>query len=106
MPEPSLPCYSVIYSLGINGRAGEVGTHVGFDPATIGDLFLGINASHSAGNAGSYHVTVLVIPPGTFTGLWVTPANGFSVQGTTMRLSAYIFAQNAIIDRVQFTMAV
>src|SRR5438270_6377434 len=27
MPEPSLPCYSVIYSQGINGRASEVGTH-------------------------------------------------------------------------------
>jgi len=106
MPEPSLPCYSVIYSLGINGRAGEVGTHVGFDPSTIGNLFLGINAPHLAGNGGSYQVTVMVIPPETFTGLWVTPTNGFSVQGTTMRLCACLFAQNGIIDRVQFTMAV
>lgn len=106
MPEPSLPCYSVIYSLGINGRAGEVGTHVGFDPETSGNLFLGINAPHLAGDAGSYHVAVLVIPPGTFTGVWAAPVNGFSVQGTTMRLSAYVFAQNATINRVQFTMAV
>src|SRR5258706_257929 len=77
MPELSLPCYSVIYSVGINGGAGEVGTHVGFNPAAVGNLFLGMNAFHLAGNAGSFHVTVLIIPSGTFTGLWVAPEDGF-----------------------------
>src|SRR6266851_504964 len=106
MPEPSLPCYSVIYSVGINGGAGEVGTHVGFNPAAVGNLFLGMNAPHLASNAGSFHITVLIIPSGTFTGLWIAPEDGFTVQGTTLKLSAYVFAQNATIDEVQFTMAV
>src|SRR5215469_8576591 len=106
MPEPSLPCYSVIYSIGINGRAGEVGTHVGFNPAVTGNLFMGVNAPDLARNAGSFHITVLIIPSGKFAGLWVAPKDGFTVQGTTMQLAAYVFAQNATIDKVQFTMAV
>ena len=106
MPDPSLPCYSVIYSVGINGGAGEVGTHVGFNPAAVGNLFLGMNAPHLASNAGSFHITVLIIPSGTFTGLWIAPEDGFTVQGTTLKLSAYVFAQNATINEVQFTMAV
>src|SRR5260370_1294868 len=106
MPEPSSPCYSVIYSVGINGGAGEVGTHVGFNPAAVGNLFLGMNAPHLASNAGSFHITVLIIPSGTFTGLWIAPEDGFTVQGTTLKLSAYVFAQNATIDEVRFTMAV
>ncbi|TMB81219.1 MAG: hypothetical protein E6J44_11350, partial [Chloroflexi bacterium] len=75
MPEPSLPCYSVIYSVGITGPAGEVGT-------------------------------VLIIPSGTLAGLWAAPENGFTIQGRSMTLSAYVFAQNATIDNVQFTAAV
>jgi len=106
MPEPSLPCYSVIYSIGINGRAGEVGTHAGFNPTSVGNLFLGVNAPNLASNAGSFHITVLIVPSGTLAGLWAAPEDGFSIQGTTVKLSAYVFAQNAIIDDVQFTAAV
>ncbi len=106
MPEPSLPCYSVIYSVGINGHAGEVGTHVGFNPAATGNLFMGVNAPDLARNAGSFHITVLIIPSGRFAGLWVAPKDGFTVQGTTMELSAYVFAQNATIVGVQFTATV
>lgn len=105
MPEPTLPCDSVIYSIGVTGRAGEVGTHVSLDPAVVGNLFLGINASNLARNSGSFHITVVIIPPGTFTGLWLSPANGFAVQGSSMRLSAYVFAQNVTISHMQFTMA-
>lgn len=104
MPEPLLPCYSVIYSIGINGLAGEVGTHIGFDPASTGNLFLGINGPRLSGNTGSFQITVLVIPPGTFTGMWITPRDSFNLQGTSLRLSAYVFAQNATIVNVQFTL--
>jgi hypothetical protein len=104
MPEPSLPCYSVIYSVGISGQAGEVGTHVGFNPAVVGNLFLGINAPDLANNTGSFHITVFVIPSGTFTGLWVEPESGFSVQGTALHLAAYVFAQNVVLNGIQFTM--
>lgn len=106
MPEPSLPCYTVIYSLGINGQAGEVGTHAGFNPAAEGNLFLGINAPHLASNSGYFHITVLIVPSGTFTGVWVKPQDGFAVQGTNMTISAYVFAQNVFLDGVQFTMTI
>src|SRR5437016_5009762 len=84
MPEPSLPCYSVIYSVGITGPAGEVGTHTGFNPATIGNLFLGVNAPNLAMDAGSFHITVLIIPAGMLGGVWAAPEDGFINQGTTM----------------------
>jgi Peptidase A4 family len=102
-PEPSLPCYSVIYSVGIAGQAGEVGTQVGFNPATSGNLFMGMNTSNLASNSGSFHITVLIIPSGTIAGLWATPQDNFTIQGTTMTLAAHVFAQNATIDTVQFT---
>lgn len=106
MPEPALPCYSVIYSVGVYGRAGEVGTHVGFSPATTGNLFLGLNAPHLSTGSGSFHMTVLIIPPGKMTGLWATPEDKFSVQGTSMMLSAYAFGQNVTNLTVNFTMLV
>src|SRR3989440_10907618 len=106
MPEPSLPCYSVTYSVCITGPAGEVGTHTGFNPATIGNLFLGVNAPNAAMDAGSFRMTVLIIPSGTLAGVWAAPENGFTIQGRSMTLSAYVFAQNATINNVQFTAAV
>ena len=106
MPEPALPCYSVIYSVGSSGRAGEVGKHAEFNPATIGDLFLGINAPDLASNAGSFHIRVLVIPPGKFAGLWNGLEDRFIVQGTNMTLSVQVFAQNATVEKVQFTVTV
>lgn len=105
MPEPSLPCYSAIYSVGITGQAGEVGTHVGFDPAVVGNLFLGINAPDLTDSTGSFHMTVFIVPSGAFTGVWAQPDSGFVVQGTALRLSAYVFAQNVVLNGVQFTMA-
>ena len=106
MPEPSLPCYSVIYSIGISGRAGEVGTHAEFNPATIGNLFLGINALNLTSNAGSFHIRVLIIPPGKFAGLWNGLEDKFIIQGTSMTLSVQVFAQNATVNKVQFTVSV
>src|SRR5581483_2322088 len=88
------------------GRAGEVGTHVGFSAATTGNLFLGLNAPHLSTSSGSFHVTVLIIPPGTMTGLWGTPEDKFNVQGTSMMLSAYAFGQNVTNLTVNFTMQV
>ena len=105
MPEPSLPCYSIIYSIGITGRAGEVGTHTDFSPTTIGNLFLGVNASNAVSDASTFLITVVVVPSGTVAGVWATPEDGFTVQGTTMSLSAYIFAQNVTIEDVEFTAA-
>jgi Peptidase A4 family len=106
MPEPSLPCYSVIYSIGIAGRAGEVGTHVGFNPISAGNLFFGINAPNLTGNAGSFTITVVIIPSGTFTGMWSASANPGLIQGTRTTLSAYVFAQNTNIDNIQFVITV
>jgi hypothetical protein len=106
MPEPSLPCYSVIYSIGISGRAGEVGAHVEFNPAAVGNLFLGINAANLASNAGSFHIRVLVIPPGKFAGLWNGLEDKFIIQGTSMTLSIQVFTQNASVNKVQFTVTV
>jgi hypothetical protein len=37
--------------------------------------------------------------------LWLTPANGFAVQGSSIKLSAYVFAQNVNVSHMQFTMA-
>jgi len=102
MPEPTLPCFSVIYSLGITGRAGMVGTHVGFNPTLIGNIFLGINAVALSRNSGAFHMTVLIVPMGTLAGLWATPTNDFIVQGTFATLSAYVFAQNLSINSVEF----
>jgi hypothetical protein len=106
MPEPTLPCYSVIYSLGLFGRAGEVGARVEFNPTATGNLFLGINAPHVSTNSGSFHMTVLIIPPGAVAGLWATPGDSFSVQGTSMTLSAYAFGQNVANLTVNFTLMV
>ncbi len=103
LPEPELSCYSVVYSIGISGRAGEVGSQVGFNPTNSGNLFLGVNAVNVAANAGSFSVSVLIIPEGKMGGLWMAPENGFALQGVSTVLSAKVFAQDAIIDGVQFT---
>lgn len=105
MPEPSLPCYSVIYSVGIAGPASEVGSHTDFNPAAVGNLFLGTNTPGSATDSGSFRISVLVIPSGTLAGLWAAPEDGFTIQGRSVTLSAYVFAQNATINDVQFTAA-
>src|SRR5947209_7713801 len=97
-PEPALPCYSVIYSVGIAGQAGEVGTLVGFNPATMGNIFMGVNTTNLTSNSGTFLITVLIIPPGTITALWTTPKDNFTIQGTAMILAAHVFAQNATID--------
>ena len=106
MPEPSLPCYSIIYSVGIYGRAGEVGAHVAFNPTAVGNLFLGMNAPRLSTNSGLFHMTVLIIPSGTITGFWAAPDDRFSVQGTSMTLSAYAFGQNVTNLAVNFTITV
>ena len=106
MPEPSLPCYSVIYSIGIAGRAGEVGTHVGFNPDSAGNLFFGINAPNLTANSGSFTITAVIIPSGTFTGLWFASATPNAIQGTRTTLSAYVFSQDTNIDEVQFMVTV
>ena len=106
LPEPTLPCYSVVYSIGIDGRAGEVGSLVGFNPTTKGNLFLGVNAVNVGADAGSFSVTVLIIPKGKMTGMWVAPQDGFALQGVSTVLSAFVFAPDAIIDSVQFTIAI
>ena len=106
LPQPDLPCYSVVYSIGISGRAGEVGNQVGFNPATEGNLFLGVNAANVGANAGSFSVSVLIIQKGKIAALWVTPENGFALQGVSATLTARVFAQDVIIDGIQFTIAV
>jgi hypothetical protein len=104
MPEPSLPCYSVVYSVGIAGRAAEVGTHASFNPDAVGNLFFGINAPNLTDNVGSFTIKVIVIPSGTFTGAWSSLTNTV-IQGTQTTLSAYVFTQDANINNFQFTVA-
>jgi len=104
MPEPALACYAVIYSLGVHGQASEVGTHISLLPAVVGNLFLGINTPDVHTNSGAFQMTVVIVPDGTFTGLWASPQQGFAVQGTDLAISAYVFAQDAILDGVAFTL--
>ncbi|HET9918975.1 MAG TPA: G1 family glutamic endopeptidase [Ktedonobacteraceae bacterium] len=106
LPYPDFPCYSVIYSVGIAGQVGGVGAHVGFNPTTAGNLFLGVNASNVANNTGAFHITVLIVPAKTMAGLWNSPEEGFLVQGAGLQLSAYVFAQHASITDVEFTAAI
>lgn len=106
LPEPNLPCYSVVYSIGISGRAGEVGNQVGFNSPTEGNLFLGVNAANVDANAGSFSVSVLIIQKGKMAALWVAPEDRFALQGTSTTLSARVFTQDTIIDSLQFTIAV
>jgi hypothetical protein len=93
----------VIYSIGLTGLAGKVGDHVEFTLSVEGNLFIGVNTGDLEKNSGSFQITVLIIPPGTATGLWQTPSNGFTFQGSTIVLSALVFAQNSEIMDVQFT---
>jgi hypothetical protein len=104
MPEPALSCYAVIYSLGVHSLAGEVGTHIGLLPSVVANLFLGINAPDVSANSGAFQITVVIVPEGTFTGLWASPQQGFVVQGTDLTISAYVFVQDAILDGVAFTL--
>ena len=106
LPEPNLPCYSVVYSIGISGRAGEVGNQVGFNSPTEGNLFLGVNAANVDANAGSFSVSVLIIQKGKMAALWVAPEDRFALQGISTTLSARVFTQDTIIDSLQFTIAI
>jgi hypothetical protein len=101
-PILNLPCDSVIYSIGFTGTAHEVGKQTTFIATTTGNLFLGVNASHVKSNAGSFHIKLLSLPRGTVEGLWDGLDNGFTVQGTSIKLSAHIFPQNVSINKVQF----
>lgn len=103
LPEPALPCYAVIYSVSISGRAGVVGEHVDFVPDSAGNLFLGVNAPRQASISGSFHITVLTIPSGAVGGIWDSPDNGFTLQGTSITLAARAFAQQSAVSRVEFT---
>ena len=105
MPEPSLACYSVIYSIGMTGRAGEVGAHRDFTATTDGNIFLGVNSPNLAQNSGSFHITILTIPIGTIEGIWTAPESGFIVQGMSITLSMHAFSQHNSIVSVQFTAA-
>lgn len=101
-PIHNLPCDSVVYSIGFTGPANEVGTQTSFVATTTGNLFLGVNASHVRSNAGAFHIKLVTVPRGTVEGVWNEPNDGFMVQGTSIKLSTFIFLQNASIDKVQF----
>ncbi len=102
MPEPALPCYSVIYSSGLTSPAVEIGTHADFTTTTVGSIFLGMNIPEQTAASGTFQVTLLTIPSGMATGLWQTPTNGFFVQGQHLSLSMQLFSQNDQISSVRF----
>ncbi len=103
MPQPDLPCYAVVYSVGMAGQAGVVGAHASFIATTSGNIFLGVNSPDLARDSGSFHMTVVTIPPGELEGIWAAPSANFAVQGTELTLSALAFAQGIPIEGVQFT---
>ncbi|QBD78098.1 hypothetical protein EPA93_19695 [Ktedonosporobacter rubrisoli] len=103
LPISSLPCEALIYSVSMTGPAGLVGVHTGFVAQEHGNLFLGVNSANLAANNGSFHITVLTIPPGTAAGIWATPGDKFTLQGTSITLAVKAFAQNKQIKQVQFT---
>ncbi|HLZ60529.1 MAG TPA: G1 family glutamic endopeptidase [Ktedonosporobacter sp.] len=106
LPEPALPCYAVIYSISATGQAAKVGSHADFVSTAEGNLFMGVNTPPDLARGGSFQITVLTLPPGTATGLWSSPNNGFTMQGTSVTLSAFIFSQKLTIASVQFTATV
>jgi hypothetical protein len=106
MPQPSLPCYAVVYSIGMTGRASVVGAHTGFTATTSGNIFLGVNTPNRAQNSGAFHMTIVTVPAGTMEGLWTAPTTNFAIQGTELTLSVMAFAQGAAIEGVQFTATV
>src|SRR6266852_2387828 len=91
---PALPIirkFDLSARQGLRDRAGDFSVHAG-----------GADTS----NAGSFHIRVLVITPGKFAGLWNGLEDKFIVQGTSMTLSVQVFAQNATVEKVQFTVTV
>lgn len=103
LPQPNLPCYAVLYSIGMSSPAATVGNHVEFIAPQDGNIFLGINAPNLTANSGAYHITVVTIPRGTAIGLWNTPDTSFLIQGTSVTLAMQAFALNNPIDSVEFT---
>jgi Peptidase A4 family len=103
MPEPTLPCYALLYSVTATGKAVEVASHVAFVATTEGNLHLGFNTTSQAKNSGLFHLTVVVIPPGMTFGMWNSPQSNFTVQGTYVDLSAHIFASGNAVHSVHFT---
>ena len=103
MPEPTLPCYALLYSITATGKAAEVASHVAFVATTEGNLHLGFNTPAQSTNNDLFHLTVVVIPQGAIFGMWNLPQSNFALQGTYVDLSAHIFAQNNIIHDVRFT---
>ncbi|HZR44420.1 MAG TPA: hypothetical protein VFB12_30180, partial [Ktedonobacteraceae bacterium] len=94
MPLSNLPCYAVVYSIGMAGPASVVGKHAEFTASTSGNLFIGINAPNLTKNSGVFHMTIVTIPRGMAMGLWNAPDNGFLVQGTNVTLSIQAFSQD------------
>jgi len=103
MPLSNLPCYAVVYSIGMAGPASVVGKHAEFTASTSGNLFIGINAPNLTKNSGVFHMTIVTIPRGMAMGLWNAPDNGFLVQGTNVTLSIQAFSQDSSIQIVRFT---
>lgn len=104
-PISDLPCNAIIYSIGLVGQAGKVGSHASFTVQQEGNLYLGLNSAHPEQNAGAFHITVLTIPIGRFAGMWVTPDANFIVQGESVDLAVRAFAQHTSISHVEFTAA-
>ncbi len=103
MPEPTLPCYALLYSVTATGKAAEVASHVAFVATTEGNLQLGFNTPTQSKNNGLFQVAVVVIPQGTVFGMWTAPQSNFTVQGTDVNLSARIFAAGTTVHTVRFT---
>jgi hypothetical protein len=103
VPEPTLPCYALLYSVTATGKAAEVASHVAFVATTEGNLQLGFNTSAKSKNNGVFHIAVVVIPQGTIFGMWTAPLSNFMVQGTSVDLSVHIFAPANVVHDVRFT---
>ncbi len=103
LPEPTLPCYALLYSIGLTGHAETVGTQHDFIATSTGNIFLGVNAPNTASTNGSFQITILTIPVGMFAGAWISPVDNFTEQGATVTLSIKAFAQQNAISSVAFT---
>jgi hypothetical protein len=103
LPEPTLPCYAVLYSIGLTGRAETVGTQHDFVATSDGNIFLGVNAPAAPTTTSAFQITILTIPTGTFAGVWTLPRDNFTEQGSTLTLAVKAFAQQNTISRVVFT---
>ncbi|HEY4384876.1 MAG TPA: G1 family glutamic endopeptidase [Ktedonobacteraceae bacterium] len=108
LPEPALPCHTLLFSIGLFGQVNSVPSETHFTARQGGTLFLGVNTPFGATDTGTtaYEVKVITVPQGGAEGLWQYPTNNFLFRGEKTVLSMQAFSRPGLIQQVQFTATV